>query len=615
MDIKYEDEACATCFGLLQKFAELEKEIKGLKVEMEKLRNLPRYSSKENESERTYSSTASSAVLTEEKENSRSLELDRNDNQCLVREKRGLTRSQRKKEISGQLRGDLIKTYRIVRSRECALDFDEFFELAGTDRLRGHPFKLQRKRARSDVRRNAFSHRRGHITYFAYFKMDISEEINSELDAIITEKVPLEAVARFGRLLKTFEGRPEEFILHAISKISNAISQDAVTVISARQICGELITYIDKSPSDQMAISAFQILLSRMQSRVIAFEAQLTELRDLLARRLSNSGDLREAAVVLSGIPLESGQRSYSVLYKLDVYLRIVECYLTLGCPTQAELYINRASLLQSECQDQHMIMRFKSAYARLLDFKQKFLEAGQRYAELSIRFPWLKESEKMAFLERALLSALLAGVGQQRARLLTTLYKDERCQSLQAYPILEKMYMRRLISRNCLQSLEPLFIKYYPQLFFGGKSDENTPMDAGGQDVAEAAAAAAPGAGGEAPTTSASARPIQNILERVTVEHNMLAASLIYNNISLSNLGELLEVDASRAETVAAHMIGEGRLVAQIDQIDGFIHFEKQNATVASLSSQIESLCASVNRIVEGIEADHPSWVATQHI
>ncbi|VDK36574.1 unnamed protein product [Dibothriocephalus latus] len=132
--------------------------------------------------------------------------------------------------------------------------------------------------------------------------MDISEDINSELDAIITEKVPLEAVARFGRLLKTFEGKPEEFILHAISKISNAISQDAVTVISARQICGELITYIDKSPSDQMAISAFQILLSRMQSR-------LTELRDLLAKRLSNSGDLREAAVVLSGIPLESGQR------------------------------------------------------------------------------------------------------------------------------------------------------------------------------------------------------------------------------------------------------------------------------------------------------------------
>nr|VZI25659.1 unnamed protein product [Spirometra erinaceieuropaei] len=46
-----------------------------------------------------------------------------------------------------QLRGDLIQTYNIVRGRECALDFDEFFELTGTDRLRGHPFKLQRKLA------------------------------------------------------------------------------------------------------------------------------------------------------------------------------------------------------------------------------------------------------------------------------------------------------------------------------------------------------------------------------------------------------------------------------------------------------------------------------------
>ncbi|BHF79251.1 hypothetical protein SprV_0602237100 [Sparganum proliferum] len=41
-----------------------------------------------------------------------------------------------------QLRSDLIQTYRIVKGRECALDFDEFFELAGTGLLRGHPFKL-----------------------------------------------------------------------------------------------------------------------------------------------------------------------------------------------------------------------------------------------------------------------------------------------------------------------------------------------------------------------------------------------------------------------------------------------------------------------------------------
>ncbi|VDL87003.1 unnamed protein product [Schistocephalus solidus] len=58
-----------------------------------------------------------------------------------------------------QLCGDLIQTYRIVRDGEFALEFADFFELAGTEHLRGHPFKLQRKLVHTDVRRNVFSQR------------------------------------------------------------------------------------------------------------------------------------------------------------------------------------------------------------------------------------------------------------------------------------------------------------------------------------------------------------------------------------------------------------------------------------------------------------------------
>ncbi|VDM02021.1 unnamed protein product [Schistocephalus solidus] len=58
-----------------------------------------------------------------------------------------------------QLRGDLIQTYRIVRGRDCSLEFADFFELAGTEHLRGHPFKLHRKFVHMEVRRNAFSQR------------------------------------------------------------------------------------------------------------------------------------------------------------------------------------------------------------------------------------------------------------------------------------------------------------------------------------------------------------------------------------------------------------------------------------------------------------------------
>ncbi|VDM04928.1 unnamed protein product [Schistocephalus solidus] len=41
-----------------------------------------------------------------------------------------------------QLCDDLIQTYRIIRGRDCALEFADFFKLAETEHLRGHPIKL-----------------------------------------------------------------------------------------------------------------------------------------------------------------------------------------------------------------------------------------------------------------------------------------------------------------------------------------------------------------------------------------------------------------------------------------------------------------------------------------
>ena len=45
-----------------------------------------------------------------------------------------------------------------------------------------------------------------------------------------------------------------------------------------------------------------------------------------------------------------------------------------------------------------------------------------------------------------AVTCAILAPAGPQRSRLLGTLYKDERSQSLPNYSVLEKMYMERLL-------------------------------------------------------------------------------------------------------------------------------------------------------------------------
>nr|VZI39668.1 unnamed protein product [Spirometra erinaceieuropaei] len=58
-----------------------------------------------------------------------------------------------------QLRGDLIQAFRIVRNQSCCLAFGDFFELATTTNLRGHPLKLRVAGARLDTRKFFFSNR------------------------------------------------------------------------------------------------------------------------------------------------------------------------------------------------------------------------------------------------------------------------------------------------------------------------------------------------------------------------------------------------------------------------------------------------------------------------
>nr|VZI36332.1 unnamed protein product [Spirometra erinaceieuropaei] len=58
-----------------------------------------------------------------------------------------------------QLQGDLIQAFRIIRGQDCSLVPGDFFELATTTNLPGHPFKLRVTGARLDTRKFFFSNR------------------------------------------------------------------------------------------------------------------------------------------------------------------------------------------------------------------------------------------------------------------------------------------------------------------------------------------------------------------------------------------------------------------------------------------------------------------------
>ena len=164
---------------------------------------------------------------------------------------------------------------------------------------------------------------------------------------------------------------------------------------------------------------------------------------------------------------------------------------------------------------------------------------------------------------------------------MLATLFKDERAHELQvlnifrislifftneyfflfidfqAYCILEKMYLDRIIRRKELVQLDSLLQPHQKAKTSDGNSNpcsfqalfSHFPFQCLGS----------------------------SILERAVTEHNLLAASKLYNNITFVELGALLEVDPLRAEKIASQMITEGRMAGSIDQIDSIVHFESK--------------------------------------
>lgn len=64
--------------------------------------------------------------------------------------------------------------------------------------------------------------------------------------------------------------------------------------------------------------------------------------------------------------------------------------------------------------------------------------------------------------------------------------------------------------------------------------------------------------------------------LKQATIEHNILALSKVYKNISFERLSQLLQIpDDNHLEQVVTRMISGNLLCASIDQIDRIITFK----------------------------------------
>ncbi|KAH8999137.1 hypothetical protein EDB86DRAFT_2868607 [Lactarius hatsudake] len=343
--------------------------------------------------------------------------------------------------------------------------------------------------------------------------------------------------------------------LHVL--VDHLINQDA-GIIAGRQVLTELVKSLTSAtiPDRERRKAIVEDILSIIQLRATSYEEQVNLLKFELADILESEEDWSGAARVLRGINLEASQRTDEE--KLRVYIRIVRLLLEEEDSVQAETYYNRATSLIHSTGDRETLLTYKLCQARISDYARKFLEAASRYHELSF-VGEIDEDERKYMLSAAVTCAVLAPAGPNRSRILSSLYRDERTAELPTYNILSKMFLDHILRPIEVKEFEKTLKPHQlAKIALSANDRLSSTLEDG--DFVEGASTRT------GPTT---------VLDRAVMEHNVLASSRIYNNITFGGLGALLDLTPGAAETMARKMIEQGRLKGHIDQVNKLIWFE----------------------------------------
>lgn len=374
-----------------------------------------------------------------------------------------------------------------------------------------------------------------------------------------------------------------------LNAYAQALLDDSIGVVVLRPL---LAAFVDafrtiKDPDDKIDVGERVITL--LQSKGAGqYEEQDTQIKHALADAFEQNEDYKRSAQTLATINLESTQKSVSADDKAKVWIRIVRCYLEEDDPTSAFTHLNKIKNIIFSVQDKETKVMFQLSQARILDAQRAFLDAAQAYYGMSNEVI-VHEDERIIFFGKAIICTVLAPAGPQRGRMLAKLYKDDRASQADDFAILEKIFLDRLLS--------PAEIKA-----FAAKLD---------------------------PHHLARTSDGSTVLDKAVLEHNLLGASKLYNNIGFDQLGELLGIDAEKAEDYAAKMLEQGRLSGYIDQIDRLIFFEgeasgerktghaervvgkelrKWDANVAGLAEEVE-------KVTSMIQDQYPDFYASQAV
>lgn len=303
--------------------------------------------------------------------------------------------------------------------------------------------------------------------------------------------------------------------------------------------------------------------LELITPRVTSFEEEDAKIREQLAEAFAAKRDFYSAAKTLAVINLEGSSRSISPEEKAETYVKIAEFFVEADDNVSAESYNSKASMIMHLVKSVSLQLRHKACHARLLDAKREFLQAARAYYALSQEgHQGVDESDLMQLLQNAVVCTILAKAGPQRSRLLATLYKDERTANLPTFEILEKMFMDRILRKPEVRKFGDTIQDHQKALLSSGFT----------------------------------------VLDKAIIEHNMVAVSKIYNNITFEELGALLEITPLQAEKIVATMVSEGRLQASLDELASVVEFENESESLVSWDANIAKFCQDLDRLLADI-------------
>ena len=360
---------------------------------------------------------------------------------------------------------------------------------------------------------------------------------------------------------------------------------ESLNVVTARPLLAAFVSKLATAEDANVKIEVGSRAIELLAPKVVSYEEQDTNLKYLVADAYELQEEYIASAKTLEKIPVESSQRGISADDKAKLWIRIVRCYVEEDDTTSALSYLNRIKQVIYLVKDKETRLHFNLNQAKILDSQRSFLDASAAYHSISLE-TLIEESERLRALSEAMKCAVLAPAGPLRGRTLAKLYKDDRANQVDEFGILEKIFLNRLLSQ---------------------------------EEVAAFASTLQP-------HQLAKTADGSTVLDKAVLEHNLLAASRLYSNISTRTLGTLLGVDAEKSEEYAAGMIEQGRLSGYIDQIEGYIFFEGGEGTgerrtkvegavvgreVRKWDGNVQGLAEEVEKVASGIQVLDPGFYA----